>query len=110
MIQQYSLRQSFSQKVKYDMIEIYECTDCKHCVSFGFGFRVACGCPDLPADEVYKYAPVDPRQKSAENCSGYNDGQCKEFPESDINKAVEMFGDDVLSLRKWAELKFGQVD
>lgn len=84
------------------MIEIYECTDCKHCLSFGFGFRIACGHADLPADEVDKYSPVVD-YKNARDCDKYDDGDPKEFPERDIDKAVEMFGDDVSSLRKWAE-------
>jgi len=84
------------------MIEIYECTDCKHCNLFGWGLRMACGHPDLPANEVYKYSPIAD-YKNAGDCDGYDDGNPKEFKESDIDRAVEMFGDDISSLRKWAE-------
>lgn len=84
------------------MITVYECTDCEHCISFGWGFRIACGHKDLPANEVYKYAPLD-EHESADDCAQYTDGFPKEFQESEINKAVEMFGDDVSSLRKYHE-------
>lgn len=80
---------------------ILECTDCTHCISYGFGFRIACGHPDLQADEVYKYHPVG--DKNAELCSGFEEGEPEvEIGEEEINAAVEMYGDDVSSLRKYA--------
>jgi len=86
------------------MITIYECTDCIFCISFGFGFRVACGNAQLPADEVYKYAPVE-QTGDANDCDYFVEGNPTEYSEHDITKAVEMFGDDVASLRKWNEQK-----
>jgi hypothetical protein len=81
---------------------IMECTDCEHCISYGFGFRIACGHPDLPADEVYKYYPVG--DKDAMRCSEFEEGEPKiEKSMDDIDKAVELYGDHVSSLRKYAD-------
>ena len=83
---------------------ILECTDCENCISYGFGFRIACGHPSLPADEVYKYLPVG--DKDAMRCSEFVDDNPRvELPEADIDKAVELYGDDVSSLRKYAEAR-----
>jgi hypothetical protein len=80
---------------------IMECTDCEHCISYGDGFRIACGHSDLPDDYVYRYYPVG--KGDASRCSGFEEGDPKiEMSMDDIDKAVELFGDDISSLRKYA--------
>jgi hypothetical protein len=82
---------------------ILECTDCKNCLSFGNGFRVACGHPKLGADEVFAYYPLYTRDASL--CEEFEQDDPIAFREEEINAAVEMFGDDILSLRKYAHKK-----
>jgi len=84
---------------------IYECTDCEHCISYDDGFRIACGHPTLPADEVYKYPPVfyGGYSPSTDRCDGFEEGEPEiEMSADDIDRAVEKYGDDVSSLRKYA--------
>lgn len=55
----------------YEMRTIYECTDCKYCANFSFGYRVFCLHPDLPSDEVCKYAPVED-DNTADDCAFFD--------------------------------------
>lgn len=57
--------------------------DCCHVVSFADGLRIACNCSHLPADEVYKYQPLN--KADAGRCVYFNSG--REFSENDLTEA-----------------------
>jgi len=65
------------------MIEIYECTDCKHCASFAWGYRVFCLHPSLKSDEVVNYAPVND-YNSADKCSEFDEGNPHKFTQNQL--------------------------
>jgi hypothetical protein len=65
---------------------IYECTDCKHCLNFGDGLRVLCNHSGLPADEVFKYHPLECGE-DARGCAMF-DGSAK--PEQHSARAWDL--------------------
>ena len=69
------------------MIEIYECTDCKHCASFHSGYRVFCTNPALEPESVLDYHPVG--DGNAENCTGFDSGNPMEFTWKQLEEAEE---------------------
>jgi hypothetical protein len=83
------------------MIEIYECTDCKHCASFAWGYRVFCLHPDLKGDAVVNYAPVNDYQ-SADKCDGFDEGRPSNFSQEQLVEA-EKYGEELTyeSIRAW---------
>jgi len=85
---------------------IYECTDCKHCADFDFGFRVFCLHPDLPSDEVCKYHPVG--HQDAENCKGFDEDEPHRFGWKELDNAErysqDRYGDvSYEGMREWCE-------
>jgi hypothetical protein len=67
------------------MITIMECTDCKFCASFGFGFRVFCLNEKFPANEVCKYVPIG--EKKADNCGGFLEDDPFHFTSKQLDEA-----------------------
>ena len=76
------------------MIEIYECTDCKHCVAFG-EYPVVCVHEELPADEMYKYFPLNDNviggDVSADKCIGFEEGNPHEMPSGTLSEAEALW-------------------
>lgn len=89
------------------MIQIMECTDCKHCANFDYGYRVYCLHPNLPAEEVCKYSPVE-NNKSADKCENFEEGDDKEFGYLDIESyefyCIQKYGVvNYTGIREWIE-------
>ncbi len=85
---------------------IYECTDCKNCASFDFGFRVYCMQASLPAEEVCKYFPVG--EMDAERCDCFEEGDPEYFSYKQTDEyekfSVEKYGDVTYQgVREWIE-------
>jgi len=81
------------------MIIIMECTDCKHCASFGAGTRVACLHPDLPAGNVRLYQPANALSlRSTTVCRGFKEGLPTEFSLEEISEAYALVRNDCISL------------
>jgi len=75
---------------------IYECTDCKNCANFDFGFRLFCLCSDLPPEEVCEFHPV-----------GHGDAaDCGNF---DCDDSIYVSMDDFTECERWCEEKYGDV-
>jgi hypothetical protein len=91
-------------------ITLEECTDCGHCASFAYGFRVICLHPDLPPDEVCKYSPVADFE-DAEFCTGFIPAPAKEFNNYDFGLAekwsLQNFNGEITykGIRAWVEMK-----
>lgn len=79
---------------------IYECTDCKHCADFDFGFRVFCLHPDFPSDEVDKYHPVG--NEDADYCKGFDNWFDENEPHQFSMKEFE-------DAERYSEEKYGDV-
>jgi len=88
------------------MRQVYECTDCKACLNFDYGYRVFCGHPRLKADAVYQYEPVGDR--SADLCpefdedfrlTNYNVDQLVEAEKYSVEKLGDLTEDGI---RMWA--------
>lgn len=85
---------------------IYECTDCKYCADFDYGYRVFCLHPQLPPDEVCKYHPVG--YGDAENCMKFDDDEPQRFSMKELEQAEKYsqdhYGDVTYEgVRKWCE-------
>ena len=95
------------------MIEIFECTDCKHCANFNDGDRVICMHPTMPPDEVCKYHPVD--EWDASTCEGFEEpwdvykNKIGDFSTADFRNAEKfsaaLYNGDInyAGIRKWVE-------
>lgn len=79
------------------MINVYECTDCEHCVSYANGFRIACGNKELPSDAVYRYAPLKDiasynlSKIDARNCYGFSEGEPQHRTWDKLNEAEQAY-------------------
>jgi hypothetical protein len=86
---------------------IYECTDCFKCASFSDGFRIVCLAKSLPADEVFKYQPLD--DNPANNCKKFEFGGAREFDyNTDYDEAIKYsesigINEGYKGIRKWCE-------
>lgn len=88
---------------------IMECTDCKWCANFEFGWRVFCLHPELPPNEVMNYFPVG--DENAEKCEiGFEESASIDFWGNDFPEASKFSEDkyqDVTyqGIREWCEMK-----
>lgn len=86
------------------MITIYECNDCKYCADFG-GW-ICCLNPELKAEDVFHYAPLE--SKSADNCDGFGEGAAKDFSNNQLREAeafsIALYGEGdqyMQGIREW---------
>lgn len=81
-----------------------ECTDCKYCASFDFGYRIICLHKDLPAQEVYEYSPLG--DKNAENCVGFDEDEPQYFSMAKLIEAENSLSEHEEwenGIRRWCE-------
>ena len=91
------------------------CMDCRYCLSFSRGFRIACLHPLLKANTVYNFYPLE-GGRDAWECGGFEDGSPIELEMEELYEAErwglaagESFqgepkdGGYCLSLRQWYE-------
>ena len=64
---------------------IMECTDCRNCGSFDFGYRIVCLKDDLPATQIYEFQPLGNRD--ADFCPGFDDGNPQTFSLEEFTEA-----------------------
>jgi hypothetical protein len=80
-------------------ITIHGCDDCGSCINYDGGFRIVCGNPELPPDEIYKYYPVNEdlsENINAENCEEFSfsfQPYLKWFTEKQLMEAQQIWAD-----------------
>jgi hypothetical protein len=69
------------------MITKYDCLDCRYCLSYDSGFRIACSCPLFESKAIYEFLPLGTRD--AEECEGFIYGKPVSLSDLDLEKATE---------------------